>query len=89
MMQIERGIFYEQNYLGVTVGGLVYSHGVIFIDAPLRPEDARAWRSALLAQRGGASRVLVNLDAHPDRALGARALDCTIITTAPRISSAT
>ncbi|HEX9029018.1 MAG TPA: MBL fold metallo-hydrolase [Anaerolineales bacterium] len=79
MQQIERGIYYEDSYLGVTVGGLVFSHGTILIDAPLRAEEARSWRSALLNQRGGANRLLVNLDSHPDRTLGARAMDCTII----------
>lgn len=79
MQQIERGIYYEDAYLGVTLGGLVFTHGTIIIDAPLRSEDARSWRSALLNQRGGANRLLVNLDAHPDRTLGARALDCTIV----------
>lgn len=79
MQQIERGIYYEDSYLGVTLGGLVYSHGAVLIDAPLRAEDARSWRSSLLNQRGGANRLLVSLDAHPDRTLGARALDCTIV----------
>jgi glyoxylase-like metal-dependent hydrolase (beta-lactamase superfamily II) len=49
------------------------------IDAPLRGEEARAWRTTLLNQRGGSNRVLVCLDAHPDRTLGARALESTII----------
>jgi glyoxylase-like metal-dependent hydrolase (beta-lactamase superfamily II) len=79
MQQIERGIFYEDTFLGVTVGGIAFSHGTIMIDAPLRAEDARAWRSMLLNQRGGSNRLLVNLDSHPDRTLGARALDCTIL----------
>jgi glyoxylase-like metal-dependent hydrolase (beta-lactamase superfamily II) len=80
MQQIERGIFYEDSFLGVTLGGLVYSHGTILIDAPLRTEDARSWRATLLNQRGGANRLLINLDAHPDRTLGDRALDCIIVT---------
>lgn len=79
MQQIARGIYYEDSYLGVTLGALVFSHGVIMIDAPLRAEDARSWRSALLNQRGGANRLLINLDAHPDRTLGARAMDTTIL----------
>lgn len=79
MQQIQRGIFIEDGFLGVTLGGLVYSHGAIMIDAPLRAEDARSWRSALMNQRGGANRLLVYLDAHPDRTLGARALDTTIV----------
>lgn len=79
MQQIKRGIYYEDSYLGVTLGALVQTHGTIMIDAPLRPEDARAWRSALLNQRGGTNRLLVCLDAHLDRTLGARALDTTIV----------
>ncbi len=58
MQQVDRGIFYEDGYLGVTLGGLVFSHGTIMIDAPLRPEDARAWRSALLKQRGWSGPVV-------------------------------
>ncbi len=79
MQQIERGIYYENSYLGVTLGALVYSHGVIIIDAPLKAEDTRSWRSTLINQRGGPNRLLVSLDAHPDRTLGTRSLDCTIV----------
>jgi glyoxylase-like metal-dependent hydrolase (beta-lactamase superfamily II) len=79
MQQIERGIYYEDAYLGVTLGALVFPHGTILIDAPLRGEDTRSWRSSLINQRGGPNRLLVSLDAHPDRTLGTRALDCTIV----------
>jgi glyoxylase-like metal-dependent hydrolase (beta-lactamase superfamily II) len=79
MQQIERGIFYEDSFLGVTVGGVVFSFGTVLVDAPLRVEDARAWRSTLINQRGGSNRLLINLDAHPDRTLGSRAMDCTIL----------
>lgn len=79
MQQLDRGIIYEDGCLGVTLGGLVFSYGAILIDAPLRLEDARSWRSAILNQRGGSNRLLVNLDAHPDRTLGAKLLDCTVV----------
>jgi glyoxylase-like metal-dependent hydrolase (beta-lactamase superfamily II) len=79
MHQVKQGIFYENSFLGVTVGALVYSHGTIYIDAPLRPEDARTFRSFLLNQRGGINRLMISLDSHIDRTLGARALDCTIL----------
>ncbi len=79
MQQVDRGIFFEDAYLGVTVGGLVFSHGTIMVDNPLRMEDARSWRSALLNQRGGSNRLMVNLDAHPDRTLGAKTMDCTVV----------
>ncbi|MFM8320807.1 MAG: MBL fold metallo-hydrolase [Chloroflexota bacterium] len=79
MQQIENGIFYEDAFLGTTLGALVYTNGLILIDAPLRPEDTRSWRLALTNQRSGSTRTLVSLDAHPDRTLGTRALECTII----------
>ena len=79
MHQIEPGIYYEDSFPGVTLGALIFSHGIIMIDAPLRAEDARSWRSTLNSMGSSANRVLVNLDAHLDRTLGARALDATII----------
>jgi glyoxylase-like metal-dependent hydrolase (beta-lactamase superfamily II) len=79
MQQIERGIYYESSYPGVTLGALIFPHGTILIDTPLRSEDARAWRSTLLNLGGGTNRILVNLDSHPDRTLGARAMECPIV----------
>jgi glyoxylase-like metal-dependent hydrolase (beta-lactamase superfamily II) len=79
MQQIKPGIYIEQTYMGVTLGALVYPHGTIYIDAPLRAEDARAWRTALLGQRSGPNRLLITLDSHIDRTLGAKAFDCPIM----------
>jgi cyclase len=79
MEEIERGIFYENTYPGVTLGALILPYGSILVDAPLRAEDARAWRTALSSLGSDANRILVNLDAHPDRALGARAVEATIL----------
>lgn len=79
MHQIKQGIYYEDIYLGVTLGALVYPNGTILIDAPLRSEDARSWRSALMSLRGGTNRVMISLDSHLDRTLGARLMECTII----------
>lgn len=79
MQQIAPGILYADSYFGVTLGALISPSGVIMIDAPLRGEEARAWRTTLMNQRGGINRVLICLDAHPDRTLGARALESTII----------
>lgn len=79
MQQIDQGIYFEDAYLGVTVGALIFSYGVIVIDAPLRSEDARSFRAAINNYRGGSNRLLVSLDAHPDRTLGTRALECTVV----------
>ena len=79
MKAIARDIYIEDQYLGVTLGAINLPHGLIQVDAPLSPEDSRAWRATLLNLGGGAERLLVNLDAHPDRTLGSRAMDCTVV----------
>ncbi|MBI2757441.1 MAG: hypothetical protein HYX49_02045 [Chloroflexi bacterium] len=79
MQPIADNIYIEDHYLGVTLGVIQQPRGLIQIDAPPSPEDSRSWRAALMSLSGGPERVLVNLDAHPDRTLGARAMDCTVI----------
>jgi len=79
MQEIAKDIYIEDEYLGVTLGAISLAHGLLQVDAPPSPEDGRAWRAALLNLGGGSERLLVNLDAHPDRTLGARAMDCTIV----------
>jgi glyoxylase-like metal-dependent hydrolase (beta-lactamase superfamily II) len=79
MQAITDNIYIEDNFPGVTLGVIVTPRGLIQIDAPPSPEDARSWRAALMNLGGGMERVLINLDAHPDRTLGARAMDCTVI----------
>jgi glyoxylase-like metal-dependent hydrolase (beta-lactamase superfamily II) len=79
MQEIEQGIYIETSYPGVTLGAVVLPQGTLLIDAPLRQEDARSWRAALVNLGSGTARMLVNLDTHPDRTLGARVLEATII----------
>lgn len=79
MHQIAPGIYIEHAFAGVTLGALILPHGTLMVDAPLRAEDARAWRATLTNLSIGSNRILVNLDAHLDRTLGSRALDCTIV----------
>ena len=79
MQEITNNIYIEDQFHGVTLGVIVTPRGLIQIDAPPSPEDARSWRAALMNLGGGMERVLINLDAHPDRTLGARSMDCTVI----------
>ena len=79
MDAIAENVYIEDRYLGVTLGVIVQPRGLVQIDAPPSPEDGRIWRASLMGMGGGPERVLVNLDAHPDRTLGARAMDCTVI----------
>jgi glyoxylase-like metal-dependent hydrolase (beta-lactamase superfamily II) len=79
MHEIASNVYIEEQYHGVTLGAIAAPRGLIQIDAPPSPEDARSWRASLMNLSGGMERALVNLDAHPDRTLGARAMDCTVI----------
>lgn len=79
MQEITSNIIIEEQFPGVTLGVIVTPRGLIQIDAPPSPEDARTWRASLMNLGGGIDRVLINMDAHPDRTLGARAMDCTVI----------
>ena len=79
MEQLAKNVYIEDKYTGVTLGVITQPRGLIQIDAPPSPEDGRSWRASLMGMGGGPERVLINLDAHPDRTLGVRAMDCTVI----------
>jgi len=79
MQELAQHVYIETAYSGVTLGAINWTHGLILIDAPFRQEDARSWRSAQLNLGGGVDRLLVNLDAHFDRTLGVRAMECTVV----------
>jgi len=76
---IAKNVYIEEKFPGVTLGVIVQSRGLIQIDAPPAPEDGRALRASLMGMGNGHERVLINLDSHPDRTLGVRSMDCTII----------
>lgn len=79
MQEISPHVYIDTSYAGVTLGAISWTHGLLLIDAPFRPDDVRSWRSALLNLGGGVDRLLVNLDAHYDRTLGVRAMECTVV----------
>jgi uncharacterized sulfatase len=79
MDAIAKNVYIEERFPGVTLGVIVQSRGLIQIDAPPAPEDGRSWRASLMGMGNGHERVLINLDSHPDRTLGVRMMDCTVI----------
>jgi len=79
MESIGKNVYIEEKYLGVTLGVISQPRGLVLIDAPPSPEDSRMWRASLMGMGNGPERMLINLDSHPDRTLGARAMDCTVI----------
>ncbi|NMC86696.1 MAG: hypothetical protein GYA58_15580 [Anaerolineaceae bacterium] len=79
MQEIAPHVYIETSFPGVTLGAINWPHGLIQIDAPFRPEDIRTWRAELITMSGGVERLLVNLDAHFDRTLGSRQIECMIV----------
>ncbi len=78
MKQIAENIIIETEYTGVTLGAIIQHDRVVFIDAPLLPEHARLWRIAATGRKKIPQQVIL-LDAHHDRTIGSRYLECTII----------
>jgi cyclase len=79
MESIAKNVYIEERFAGVTLGVIVQPRGLIQIDAPPAPEDGRTWRASLMGLGDGHERILINLDSHPDRTLGVRMMDCTVI----------
>lgn len=79
MKKVKNGIYIEKGFAGVTVGALLMERGTLLVDAPLRPEEGRAWLEALRKKGAKPRRLLVNLDSHPDRTLGAQTLESEAI----------
>ena len=74
MEEIASGVYISSEYLGVTVGAVLLPKGTLLIDSPLQSEDGKSWLAALRSVGNGAQKLIVNLDSHPDRTLGAHAL---------------
>ncbi len=79
MKKVASGVYIEDDYPGVTIGAVILEKGVVLIDAPLRPDDGRAWQNSIRELGNSPNRLLVNLDSHPDRTLGARMMDTTVM----------
>lgn len=79
MKKIKNHIYFENSYSGATVGAFLFSDCTVLIDAPLKPDEGRAWLSDLKKAGAKPNRIAVNLDAHPDRTLGMQTLDAEVI----------
>ncbi len=79
MQEILPDVLVETDLAGVTLGALRTERGTILIDSPLLARDGQNWRAASAKPGASAERLLVLLDEHYDRTIGARALRCTVI----------
>jgi glyoxylase-like metal-dependent hydrolase (beta-lactamase superfamily II) len=79
MQKITKDIYIETKFPGVTVGAIVGPEGVICIDAPTYPADARSWRQQVEAVAGKPVRFVINLDHHRDRILGNQWFEAPVV----------
>lgn len=81
MDRIANNIYIASSYRGVTVGAIVTPMGVICVDAPMLPSDARAWRAKIGSITDRPVRYVVNTDGHRDRILGQHWLGGAVVAT--------
>ena len=79
MKEIAKDVFVETSFPGVILGAVRLEQGLILIDAPLYSRDAQPWRSSLSKPGSGSERLLVLLDEHLDRSIGAKAMKCVTV----------
>jgi glyoxylase-like metal-dependent hydrolase (beta-lactamase superfamily II) len=79
MQEIADGVFIEDTFDGVVLGAVSMDNGLLMIDAPIFAEDARAWRSSMMNFSSVGNRLLASMDAHHDRSLGLRNMECRLI----------
>jgi glyoxylase-like metal-dependent hydrolase (beta-lactamase superfamily II) len=79
MKKIASDIYVSTEYHGVNVGFIAMPEGIIAIDAPTLPGDARAWRQQIMETTGGPILYLVLTNGHPDRLLSAGLLETPIV----------
>jgi glyoxylase-like metal-dependent hydrolase (beta-lactamase superfamily II) len=90
MEQLAEGIFVETGYEGVNVGTIVTETGIVAIDAPTYPRDARDWAMRLHRLTPHPVINLILTDSHGDRILNTRWLNAPVIAhqaTAQRLNS--
>ncbi len=79
MEEIAPNIYLEDGYPGVILSAIKIDNRLLLIDAPFRPEDIHAWRAKLTELGCGTEKILVILDAHSDRTIGARAMESIVV----------
>ncbi len=79
MREIAPGVYVEDRYFGVTVACIVTDSGVICVDSPMLPEDARQWRSQIASVSDRPVKFVILTDANRDRVLGLQYLGGAVV----------
>lgn len=68
MQQVTKNIFVETGFRGCNTSFVVTSEGVVIIDTPMVPTDAKNWQKE--ASSHGPIRYVINTEPHTDHAAG-------------------
>jgi glyoxylase-like metal-dependent hydrolase (beta-lactamase superfamily II) len=79
MKEVAANIYVESGYQGVTVGAIVTGDGVICIDSPLLPSEARDWQARLAKLTNQPIRQVIYTDANRDRVLSGQYLGGAVV----------
>ncbi len=79
MRQIRRGIYVETGYRGGNVGFVVTSEGVILINTPMSPPEARQWREKIAGVTDQKVIYIINTDYHPECVVGNHIFEAPVI----------
>jgi glyoxylase-like metal-dependent hydrolase (beta-lactamase superfamily II) len=79
MEQIAPGIYVETGYRAVNVGVVVADEGLVAVDVPPFPADARRWRLRLAQLNPSRILFVINTDGHRDRVMGNHWFDAPVI----------
>ena len=79
MQRIGRDIYVETGYRGGNVGFVVTGAGVIMIDTPLLPPEARQWRDEIARVTDQEVIYIINTDYHPDCVIGNHVFGAPVI----------
>ena len=79
MRKVAPGTYVETRYASGNVGFVVTGAGVVCVDVPMMPEDARHWLSRIQRVTDQAIISLVQTDYDPERALSTYLVDANVI----------
>jgi cyclase len=77
MKQISKGVYFENGFRGCNASFVVTDEGLVAIDTPMSPEDAKKWLTEMA--KYGPVRYLVNTEPHPDHAAGNYWFNCIVV----------
>ena len=65
LRELAPGVYLETGFEGGNVGAILTERGVVLVDTPMLPPEARAWLSTVAGLDGGTIYSIINTDYHP------------------------